>query len=170
MFTFSGMSGELYFTGTQVNYYFVCKRKLWFFSHDFEMEQSSDLVLLGKLLHEASYLRKTKDINIGSIKIDFMERVCEIHDIKKSSKIENAHIHQVLYYLYYLKRKGIESRGVINYPLLRKKVEIQLTPEKEKEMEIILNNISRIISEELPPKIQKKSYCKKCSYYNLCWC
>jgi CRISPR/Cas system-associated exonuclease Cas4 (RecB family) len=44
-------SPELVYTGTQVNYYFVCRRKLWLFSRNFEMEQSSDLVLLGKLLH-----------------------------------------------------------------------------------------------------------------------
>lgn len=44
-------SPELIYTGTQVNYYLVCKRKLWLFSRNFEMERSSDLVLLGKLLH-----------------------------------------------------------------------------------------------------------------------
>ncbi|MEM3192938.1 MAG: Dna2/Cas4 domain-containing protein, partial [Candidatus Parvarchaeota archaeon] len=36
------------FTGTQVNYYFVCKRKLWFFSHNIELESDSDLVLMGR--------------------------------------------------------------------------------------------------------------------------
>ena len=41
-------SPELAYTGTQVNYYFVCKRKLWLFSRNFEMEQFSDLVLLDR--------------------------------------------------------------------------------------------------------------------------
>ncbi|MEM3489504.1 MAG: Dna2/Cas4 domain-containing protein, partial [Nitrososphaerota archaeon] len=35
---------DMKFTGTQVNYYFVCKRKLWFFSHNIELESDSDLV------------------------------------------------------------------------------------------------------------------------------
>jgi CRISPR/Cas system-associated exonuclease Cas4 (RecB family) len=42
-------SPELTHTGTQVNYYFVCRRKLWLFSRNFEMERSSDLVLLDRL-------------------------------------------------------------------------------------------------------------------------
>ena len=41
------LSESLHFTGTQLNYYFVCKRKLWLFSHNLEMEQSYDAVLLG---------------------------------------------------------------------------------------------------------------------------
>ncbi len=28
----------LHFTGTQINYYFVCKRKLWLFSHNMELK------------------------------------------------------------------------------------------------------------------------------------
>ena len=32
--------------GTQINYYFVCKTKLWLFSHNIQMEQESDNVSL----------------------------------------------------------------------------------------------------------------------------
>ena len=52
------------FTGTQVNYYFLCKKKLWYFTHDIQMERSSDAVYLGKLIHESSYGREKKEINI----------------------------------------------------------------------------------------------------------
>jgi len=48
----------LAFTGTQVNYYFVCKRTLWLFSHGLDMEETSDLVLLGRFLHERGYAAK----------------------------------------------------------------------------------------------------------------
>jgi len=57
----------LHFTGTQINYYFVCKRKLWFFSHNMELESDSDLVHLGKLLHEHSCKRKLKEVGVGSL-------------------------------------------------------------------------------------------------------
>ncbi|WP_369461588.1 Dna2/Cas4 domain-containing protein [Thermoclostridium stercorarium] len=41
--------------------------------------------------------------------------------VKKSKSIEEAAIWQVKYYLYYLKRLGIEEvTGIIDYPLLRK--------------------------------------------------
>jgi CRISPR/Cas system-associated exonuclease Cas4 (RecB family) len=70
----SYLDNEIKFTGTQVNYYFVCKRKLWLFSHNIELEPESDLVKLGKLLHENRYTRKMKEVQVGRIKIDFMEK------------------------------------------------------------------------------------------------
>ncbi|MCD6247967.1 MAG: CRISPR-associated protein Cas4 [Hadesarchaea archaeon] len=163
-------SPELTYTGTQVNYYFVCKRKLWLFSRNFEMEQTSDLVSLGSLLHEVAYSRKTKEIDLGPIKIDFLSRGPEVHDIKRSKRIEAAHIGQMLYYLYWLKRRGIVARGVIDYPLLRRRQEVKLTAEREREVERTLEEIKRVLSSPEPPPAEKKSYCRKCSYYELCWC
>ncbi|MFH1897759.1 MAG: Dna2/Cas4 domain-containing protein [Candidatus Desantisbacteria bacterium] len=55
-----GLGDQLTYTGTQVNYYLICKRKLWLFSHHLEMEATSDLVTLGKVLQEESYSRKHK--------------------------------------------------------------------------------------------------------------
>lgn len=36
-------------TGTMVEYYFVCKRKLYYFAKDLTMEQENESVLLGKV-------------------------------------------------------------------------------------------------------------------------
>ena len=164
------LSPELTYTGTQVNYYFVCRRKLWLFSRNFEMERSSDLVLLGRLLHESAYPRKSKEIDLGPIKIDFLTKGCEVHDIKRSKRIENAHVYQMLYYLYWLKARGIKAKGVIDYPLLRRRQAVELTEEKGKEIEGVLDGIKQTLSAPAPPAVEKKSYCKKCSYYELCWC
>lgn len=79
-------------TATQLNYYFVCKRKLWLFSHQINMEQNSELVSLGKLLHENSYKREKKEIQIGPIKIDFIGKDGVIHEIKKTPSVEKAHL------------------------------------------------------------------------------
>src|SRR5690606_27710881 len=100
-------NGDTKFTGTQINYYFVCKRKLWFFSHNMELESDSDLVLMGRLLHENSYKRQPlKEVEIDRIKIDFVEKSKEIHEVKRSRKIEDAHVYQLLYYLYFLKKSA----------------------------------------------------------------
>lgn len=48
------MDKSLLYTGTQVNYCVVCPRKLWLFSYDFDMEHTSELVEVGRLIHEAS--------------------------------------------------------------------------------------------------------------------
>ncbi|MEM2873040.1 MAG: CRISPR-associated protein Cas4 [Nitrososphaerales archaeon] len=161
---------DLDYTGTQVNYYFVCKRKLWLYSHGLEEEAESDIVHLGKLLHEHSYQRELKEIQVVRIKIDFIEGRGEIHEIKRSRKIENAHIYQLLYYLYYLKNyAGLEAKGVINYPLLRKKYDVNLDKDKEEELRKILDSIDEIIHQQKPPEAVWISYCKTCAYRGLCW-
>ena len=164
------LENNLIFTGTQVNYFLVCARKLWFFSKGLNMEQTSDLVYFGQILDNESYQRELKNIIIDNrIQIDFLKKTLEVHEVKKSKKLEKPHFYQLLYYLYYLKQKGIAVKGVINYPLLRRKEKIELTVEKEKEIERILKNISEVLSKDKPPAIKQKTYCKKCSYYQLCY-
>ena len=159
------------FTGTQVNYYFVCHRKLWLFSHGLDMEHTSDTVYLGKLIGEESYDREKKEVVIDeAIKIDFIGTNGVIHEIKKSDKVEQAHEFQLLYYLYYLKQKGItDIIGEINYPKLRQKKRILLTQEKEGQLKEIFNKMENIINKSDPPEKKKVSFCRKCSYYELCW-
>jgi len=55
---------DLKIGGVEVNYYFVCKRKLWLFMHQIAMESSSDKVALGKLVHEHSFEREKKEMMI----------------------------------------------------------------------------------------------------------
>ena len=164
------LSKEASITGVQVNYYFICKTKLWLFSHFASMEHTSDTVALGKLLHQGSYKRE-KELKLGRISLDFVKKrgIIVIHEVKKSRKLEKAHIYQLLYYLYYLKQKGIEAMGEINYPLLRKKEKIELKDEHEREIKEILSEIASIIRMKKPPKPEKKKYCRKCSYFELCW-
>lgn len=59
-------------TGMMVYYYNVCKRKLWFFSNEINMEDCSEDVKIGALLDQKSYGREDKHINIDNvINIDF---------------------------------------------------------------------------------------------------
>jgi CRISPR-associated exonuclease Cas4 len=166
---------EAIFTGTQINYYIICPTKLWLFSHFATMEQTSDLVTLGKLMQEVSFQQNKKDFVLDQkISIDFIKKGDKLilHEIKKSEKLEKAHIAQLLYYLYYLKyEKGVENiEGVINYPSKRKIVKVQLTPEKEEQLIEIFSKIKEIISSPQPPTPEKKKYCRKCSYFEFCWC
>ena len=163
---------SLTYTGTQINYYFVCKRKLWYFSNNLSMEHTSDAVSLGKLIHEESYQREKKEIMIDDrISVDFVGHTGVINEVKKSDKVEESHKYQLLYYLYYLEQKGVEGvKGVIRYPKLRKKVDVQLQEESREEMEQILEEIEKIVNSASPPKEMKnRSFCAKCSYFELCW-
>lgn len=157
-------------TATQINYYFVCHRELWLFSHEIRMEQNSELVALGKLLHESSYKREHKEIQIGPIKIDFIGRDGVVHEVKKTPSVEEAHAWQVKYYLWYLKQLGVlHVTGEIDYPKLKKRTEVILTAEDEARIEEILQDIQRIVDTAAIPDVIHKSLCKKCSYYELCY-
>lgn len=162
---------EVRITGVKVNYFFICQRKLWLFDHNIEMEHTSDYVALGNLLHEESYPRQSKEVLIDDlIRIDFIDSEGVLHDVKLSKSMEEAHTYQLLYYLYYLKQKGIDSlTGIINYPKARRKMNVELTPEKEIELERIIAQIQQITQMPKPPEPEETKICKKCSYAELCW-
>ena len=134
---------ETRITGVMIYYYFVCKRKLWYFIHEINMESENENVMLGKLLDESSYQRDDKHINIDNvINIDFIKEHKELHEVKKSRSIEEAGIWQVKYYLYYLKQRGADGfKARIDYPLIKKNLVVELTQEDEERLEEIIREI-----------------------------
>lgn len=158
-------------TGVMVYYYFVCKRKLWFFSNNLNMEFDSDLVGIGKLIDETTYARERKNILIDeNINIDFLKDWEIIHEVKKSKKMDEASKWQLKYYIWVLRNKGVDiKKGVLDYPLLRKREEVFLNEEEEQKMLIILENIKDIIWQTKAPDKINKSMCKKCAYFELCY-
>ena len=134
------------------------------------MEENDENVSIGKFLDENTYIKNRKHININNeINLDFIEKGNIIHEIKKSRKIEIASIWQVKYYLYYLKKRGVKDiEAIIDYPLLKKTIKIDLTSKYEETLENILKNISDIVSRENIPEFEIKSICKNCAYEDLC--
>ena len=158
--------------GTQINYYFICKTKLWLFSHNIQMEQESDNVKLGKTLHENSYKKENEVLIDNLINVDFIKNKnpIEIHEVKKTQSMKKSHEFQLLYYIYYLKKeKGLENIvGYLNYPANRKTIKIELTEDKEKELKDILNDINKIIESTIP-KPKKSRICRRCAYFEFCF-
>lgn len=161
-------------TGTYLNYYLICHRKLWLFANGIRMENTSDLVYEGKLLHETSYPRRSEkyqEIELDGIKIDYFDPKNKIvHEIKKSDRHEEAHEWQVKYYLFVLKKNGVEgATGLLEYPKLHRTNEVLLTnPDREAIKEMIVD-IGEIIRLEHCPDRLLKSRCKNCSYLDFCW-
>lgn len=158
---------EILFTGVQVQYYFIDHRMLWYFSRGITMEHNSELVEIGKIITNEFYKRDKKEIQIGRIKIDFYKKNLEIHEVKKSSKFIEASRWQLIYYLYVLKKSGVECKGVLNFPKERKTEEVFLDEEKEKKMEEILKDIKKIVNLHTPPITKQSQKLKKSSYYEL---
>lgn len=137
-----------------------------------QMEHESDTVTIGRLIHEHSYAREArKEIQLDDIKLDFVDlRDGVIHEVKKSKSIEPAHRWQLLYYLYVLKKAGSDGlKGEIDYPLLRRREEVVLTEELENELLGILEKVEEIKRRPSAPDRIRKSFCKTCSYFELCW-
>lgn len=158
-------------TGVMIYYYFICKRKLWYFCHEINMENDNENVMLGKLLDETTYRRDEKHINIdNTINIDFIKEHKELHEVKKSRAIEEAGIWQVKYYLYYLRKRGVTNlKAQIDYPLLKKNLIIELSNEDICKLENVIFNISEINNQDMPPNFCQKRICKKCAYHDLCF-
>jgi len=155
-----------------VQYYKACKRKLWFFANQINMNYDDENIEIGRIIHENSYSDERKNIIIDdTIAIDFIKKEGEhlIFEVKKSSKLKIPALYQLYYYLWYLKKnKGININGMLVYPKEKRKEEISLTPEIENEIEFIVNDIPKILESKIPPKAENRKYCKRCSYYEFC--
>ncbi|BDI34140.1 CRISPR-associated protein Cas4 [Capsulimonas corticalis] len=164
-------------TGTEVHYYALCPRKLWWFSHGMEQEHVTggtghENVEIGTQLHRDSYAgRGQREVMIdGLLRIDFTEDG-KIHEIKKSRGGERAAQMQVLYYLWYLKHeKGVVTTAVIDYPKERRRLDITLTPARESEVEEAIAAAQAVKELPRPPHVPAPMpLCKNCAYQDLCW-
>ena len=157
-------------TGVMVQYYIACKRELWFFANQINMNYNNDDINIGRLIHEKSFSREKKNINLGDIVFDFVKTGDKdvIFEIKKSSKLGEPVRYQLYYYLWNAKKMGKVMDGMLVYPEERKREKIVLTQEKEEEMEKIILDIQNLVSQTLPPPVVIKPYCRRCTYYEMC--
>ncbi|WP_456422341.1 CRISPR-associated protein Cas4 [Thermococcus sp.] len=158
-------------TGVMVQYYFTCKRELWFFSRNLNFDFENDDMLIGRLIHGESFERDWKEVFLGDARLDVVRRRGKVRviEVKKSSKLEEPAKWQLKYYLYLLRKAGVEAEGVMSYPKEGKREKVELSEEDVEALERALKDIERVISLERPPKAEKKPYCKKCSYRDFCW-
>lgn len=137
------------------------------------MEQESDLVHEGRLVHESSYPQRSsryEEIEIDGIKVDYYDaRNKVIHEIKKSSKMECAHEWQLKYYMYVFEQHGIcDVKGVLEYPLIHKTKEVLLTDIDRDEIVSMLKDIADVTALPDCPPAEKRSICRNCSNYEFC--
>ena len=157
-------------TGVMVQYYVTCKRELWFYCNQINMNYDNDDINIGKLIHEKSYSRENKEVRVDNLVFDYVKKdgCLSIFEVKKSSKLTICAEYQLYFYLYIMGRFVSEIKGVLVYPKEKKKEELKLDDEKIKEIESILEGILNISALEKPPIAKNKNYCKKCSFYELC--
>lgn len=157
-------------TGVMVQYYITCKRELWFYCNQINMNYNNDDISIGKLIHEKSYSRENKEIRVDNMVFDYIKKddCLSIFEVKKSSKLTIGAKYQLYFYLYTMHEFAPEVKGMLVYPKEKKKEELMLDDDKIKEIEGILEGILDIVALERPPIAKNMNYCKKCSFYELC--
>jgi CRISPR-associated exonuclease Cas4 len=159
-------------TGTLINYYFHCKTQCWLHANRINLEDNSEDVRIGKVLHEIKEEKsKQAEISIDNIKIDRLSKEY-LTEFKKSDSDPYAVKWQVLLYLYKLKQKGVERKGRVEYHEKNHntKTEIyELDEASQKELLEVLDAIERLIDMPRPPESVFENKCKKCAYYEYCF-
>lgn len=157
-------------SGIHMLYYAICKRKMWLYDHGITLENEYDRVLEGKILHENSYKHiEEREIMIdNAFKIDLIEGD-HVREVKISSKMTEADVLQMLFYLYQLELRGVKKKGLISYTNERKTEEIILDDNSKEKVEKAIADSEIILSKNTPPAVKRLSYCKKCAYYNFCF-
>jgi len=158
-------------TGTLINYYRHCKTQLWLHAHRINLEDNSEDVRIGKVLHEINE-NKVQEVSLENIKLDKITKEYVVEVKKSDSDIEAAKL-QLLYYLYRLKQKGVEKKGrleLFEKNKQDKKIHTVVLDEKEKAKLLkILEEIEQVIDLATPPEPIFTNKCKRCAYYEYCF-
>ncbi len=158
-------------TGTTVNYYVHCRRQCWLFYHRLNMEDCSEDVRMGKVLHEIKQ-KGQEEVALEGIKLDKLtdEYVTEI---KKSDADIEAAKAQLEFYLIMLRDKGIVRKGRLECLEKNKQQKtihfLVLNDEEIEERKALYLQMEKFLEEELPPPPERKRMCRKCAYYEYCF-
>ncbi|SNX53626.1 CRISPR-associated protein Cas4 [Thermoanaerobacterium sp. RBIITD] len=158
-------------TGSLMQSYSICKRQVWLMAHQIIPDQEHPYIEMGRIIDDISYDRDRKKLNFENVVIDLVRNDKDnllIGEVKKSSKAEKSARMQLLFYLYKLKKSGIVAKGQLFFPEERKKVDVELTEDYEKEIVKAINEITDIIHKEKAPDFAKIPYCKNCGYREFC--
>lgn len=158
--------------GTIINYYFHCKRQCYLFANRINLEDNSEDVRIGRVLHEI----KAQDSKMSEIKYEnmVMDKLTDnyVIEMKKSDADVEASRMQLLFYLYQLEEKGVirEGKLVFNEKNSKSKNEVViLDANSKKELKECEEEINKLLKQDNPPDKLLEKKCQKCAYYEYCY-
>lgn len=161
-------------TGTIINYYFHCKRQCYLFANKVNLEDNSEDVRIGKVLHEIRAKdNKDTEVKYENIVIDKVGSKY-IEEYKKSDADTEAAKMQLIFYLKQLYDKGIIKDGKLIYDEKNKKAGkkseiIKLDDVNINKLNECIKNIEQLVGQEKVPDVDKSQKCKRCAYYDYCY-
>lgn len=161
-------------TGTIINYYFHCKRQCYLFANRMNLEDNSEDVRIGKVLHEIRAKdNKNTEIKYENIVLDKVSSKY-IEEYKKSDADTEASRMQLIFYLKQLQEKGIEKDGKLIYDEKNKKDGkkteiIKLDDNNINKLNKCIEEIEQLVYQDKVPDVEKSKKCKRCAYYDYCY-
>ena len=161
-------------TGAIINYYFHCKRQCYLFANRINLEDNSEDVRIGRVLHEI----RAKDNKDAEIKYEniVLDKVSSkyIEEYKKSDADTKAARMQLIFYLKQLQDKGITKEGKLIYNEKNKKDGkkteiIELDDSNINKLNKCIEDIEQLVNQEKVPDVEKDKKCKRCAYYDYCY-
>ncbi|MEO1452148.1 MAG: Dna2/Cas4 domain-containing protein, partial [Bacteroidota bacterium] len=99
-----------------------------------------------------------------------------LHETKYGRACEDAHLWQVRFYLWLLKRcevrrpDGQPFTGMLNYPKIRRTEPVSLQPEHESALLAQVEELQQQLHHDLPPpRISRRTFCRKCAFEEMCY-
>ncbi len=166
------MQGEISINGTLVWYYVVCPRETWLMSRQLSPDEDDDNIRIGRLIHEYAYPRARKEVAFRAGKLDFVrsqDGSLVISEVKKTSRHEASARMQLLFYLYELRREGVNARGEIRFPEERRVRVVELGDAEVLEVEGVIRDVESVIGRSAPPQPKRIPVCRNCAYAEFCW-
>jgi CRISPR-associated exonuclease Cas4 len=153
----------MHITGTLIKNYLHCKRQAYLYYNGLNFE--SETTKIGDILHKE---KQTKEYIFEKIKVDDIKDNVLI-EYKKTSANLRGTFYQVLYYLYKLKEKGLNLKGLIKDITYNQDHEVLLTSENINKLDILLDEIKIKLESEMPKRLKLRKNCKGCSFKDYCW-
>jgi CRISPR-associated exonuclease Cas4 len=160
--------------GTDVNYYFICRRRAWMSIHSFYVIDKNEFVEHGSFLNNRNRKYGYHGIRIGQNEIDNLEIDKDgnyiVHEFKRGHKALDGDIFQILHYIELLENQGfIVKYGVLHLLGSNKIRIIEKTQDLLSRLENAYENINILRNDKMPAPV-KNYYCSHgCSYAFFCW-
>ena len=142
-------------------------------AHELNPNEDNTFLEIGRLLSQETYKRERKEITVGNLKMDILKKGKDgrmiVGEIKKSSRFQKSAVNQLSFYLYRLKKMGVQATGELLIPKEKKRITVVLDEDKEKELKKAFSSIEKIIKQERPPEAVKIRFCRNCAYQEFCW-
>ncbi len=139
-------------------------------SRNITPDEGHELLDRGRALHELSYTRKVKEIELDGMKIDLvLSKQKVICEVKSGRGSISAGRMQLLYYLYRLHEVGVDMVGEVRVPKVKETFQVKLGLPEERELLATLSLVKSITDLDKPPATVWVKSCHRCAYNGLCW-